>query len=238
MNPAPRVRRPAAVRRWTALAAAFVLAAVAAPLALPAPLGVLHAAAAESPRETIEVTVTRVIEILKDRGIDTAARRHRIEEVAYQRFDFDTLSRLVLARNWSTLSKEQQARFIDEFKQHLSVTYGRNIDSYSNEKVILLGDREEARGDWSVKTKIARGGGNDDILVDYRLRRLGDQWKIIDVVIEGVSLVANFRAQFQEILANGGPDRLLTLLAEKNAKGESILPPGKSGSGDRATGGS
>lgn len=236
MIPAPGDSRRAPDRRRGALAAALFLAAVAA--AGPAPLGARRAAAAESPRETIEVTVTRVIEILKDRGVDTATRRHRIEEVAYQRFDFDTLSRLVLARNWATLSKDQQARFIDEFKQHLSVTYGRNIDSYSNEKVILLGDREEARGDWSVKTKIARGGGNDDILVDYRLRRLGDQWKIIDVVIEGVSLVANFRAQFQEILANGGPDRLLTLLAEKNAKGESILPPGAARGGERATGGS
>ena len=144
-----------------------------------------------------------------------------------QHFDFDVISRLALARNWATLSPEQQTRFIEEFRQHLSVTYGRNLDSYSNEKVVILGDREEQRGDWSVKTKIARGGGNDDIMVDYRLRKVanGDEWKIIDVTIESVSLVANFRSQFQEIMASGGADRLLTLLAEKNAKGESILPP-------------
>ena len=182
---------------------------------------------AATPRETIDQTATQVIEILKDKSLDTAARRRRVEDVSNQHFDFDVISRLALARNWATLSPEQQTRFIEEFRQHLSVTYGRNLDSYSNEKVVILGDREEQRGDWSVKTKIARGGGNDDILVDYRLRKVanGDEWKIIDVTIESVSLVANFRSQFQEIMASGGADRLLTLLAEKNAKGESILPP-------------
>ena len=182
---------------------------------------------AATPRETIDQTATQVIEILKDKSLDTAARRRRVEDVSNQHFDFDVISRLALARNWATLSPEQQTRFIEEFRQHLSVTYSRNLDSYSNEKVVILGDREEQRGDWSVKTKIARGGGNDDILVDYRLRKVanGDEWKIIDVTIESVSLVANFRSQFQEIMASGGADRLLTLLAEKNAKGESILPP-------------
>jgi phospholipid transport system substrate-binding protein len=184
-------------------------------------------ALAATPRETIDQTATQVIEILKDKSLDTAARRRRVEDVSNQHFDFDVISRLALARNWATLSPEQQTRFIEEFRQHLSVTYGRNLDSYSNEKVVILGDREEQRGDWSVKTKIARGGGNDDIMVDYRLRKVanGDEWKIIDVTIESVSLVANFRSQFQEIMASGGADRLLTLLAEKNAKGESILPP-------------
>ena len=182
---------------------------------------------AATPRETIDQTATQVIEILKDKSLDTAARRRRVEDVSNQHFDFDVISRLALARNWATLSPEQQTRFIEEFRQHLSVTYGRNLDSYSIEKVVILGDREEQRGDWSVKTKIARGGGNDDIMVDYRLRKVanGDEWKIIDVTIESVSLVANFRSQFQEIMASGGADRLLTLLAEKNAKGESILPP-------------
>ena len=156
---------------------------------------------AAPPRETIDQTATQVIEILKDKSLDTAARRRRVEDVSNQHFDFDVISRLALARNWATLSPEQQTRFIEEFRQHLSVTYGRNLDSYSNEKVVILGDREEQRGDWSVKTKI------------------------IDVTIESVSLVANFRSQFQEIMASGGADRLLTLLAEKNAKGESILPP-------------
>lgn len=184
-------------------------------------------ASTPSPREVVTDTTTRVIEVLRDGSADPAAKRKRIEEIAYAQFDFDVLSRLVLARNWSRLSADQQARFIEEFRRHLSVTYGRNLDSYDNETVAVVGEREEARGDWSVKTKIVRGGGSADIAVDYRLRKAGDAWKVIDVTVEGVSLVANFRAQFQEILAQKSPDQLLALLAEKNASGESILPPGK-----------
>jgi phospholipid transport system substrate-binding protein len=88
------------------------------------------------------------------------------------------------------------------------------------------GERQEQRDDVTVQTKILRGGGSDDVLVDYRLRKTADgQWKIIDVIVEGVSLVSNFRSQFQDIVANGGPDRLLSLLKEKNASGESLQKP-------------
>jgi phospholipid transport system substrate-binding protein len=194
-------------------------------IALLAAAPAAFAAETQDPKAVIQDTANQVIAVLKDGSLDSAAKRTRIEDVAYQRFDFPTVSRLVLARNWSRLTPEQQERFVDEFKRHLSVTYGRNIDSYRNETVEITGEREEARGDRTVKSKILRGGGSNDILVDYRLRRVGDQWRIIDVTIEGVSLIANFRSQFQEIIASGGPDRLLVLLAEKNAKGESILPP-------------
>jgi phospholipid transport system substrate-binding protein len=102
------------------------------------------------------------------------------------------------------------------------MTYGRNIENYKNERVEVTGDRDEGRGDWTVKTKILRGGGASDILVDYRLRKEGDEWRIIDIVIERVSLVANFRSQFQEIVSQGGPTKLLDVLREKNARREPL----------------
>jgi len=142
--------------------------------------------------------------------------------LVYAAVDFATLSRLVLARNWSRFTPDQQTAFVEEFKRHLSVTYGDAVDSYKNEEVQITGDREEARGDWTVRTKVLRGGP-DDILVDYRLRNVGDEWKIIDFVVEGVSLVANFRAQFQELLGSNTPEGLIQLLRDKNAKGESIV---------------
>ena len=79
----------------------------------------------------------------------------------------------------------------------------------------ILGERQAGHGDVVVQTKILRGGHSEDVVVDYRLRQRDGQWKIIDVVVEGVSLVSNFRSQFQDIVSNGGPDRLLTLLKEK-----------------------
>lgn len=184
----------------------------------------------QTPAQVVDGLASRVLPILRDNNLNTDEKRTRIEQVAYDAIDFETLSKLVLARNWMKFSPAQQEQFVEEFKQHLSVTYGRNIDSYSNESVAILGERQEGRGDVTVLTKILRGGGNQDVVVDYRLRQRAGQWKIIDVIVENISLVSNFRSQFQEIVANGGPDRLLALLKEKNARGEGaeVPTPGKS----------
>ncbi|GIW45965.1 MAG: hypothetical protein KatS3mg077_3247 [Candidatus Binatia bacterium] len=181
-----------------------------------------HTLAAETPREVIEKTADSVLAVLRDPSLSSEEKRRRIEDIASSRFDFDTVSKLVLARNWKRLSPEQQARFVKEFRQHLSVTYGRNVDRYNNERAEVTGERQEADGDWTVKTRIIRPDGGEPILVDYRLRKFGDQWKVIDVIVEGTSLVANFRSQFQEIVSRDGPEKLLQLLEEKNAKGEPI----------------
>lgn len=180
----------------------------------------LAAAAAIPPRETVTTMADAVIAVLKNDSLDKAGKRAEVEKIVYGAVDFDTLSRLVMARNWGRLSPAQQEEFRRDFKRHLSATYGRRVDSYSNEVVEVTGERDEARGDHTVKTAIRRGGGNADILVDYRLRKRGDEWKIIDFVIEGVSLVANFRAQFQELMSNGGPEKLLAALREKTAAEE------------------
>lgn len=194
-------------------------------------LAVMLAAAApaqQTPSQVVDGLAGQVIPILRDARLTSEQKRERIEQIAYGAMDFDTLSKLVLARNWPKFSPAQQTEFTAEFKRHLSVTYGRNVDHYKNEKVAILGERSEARGDITVHTKILRGGGIEDVLVDYRLRQNDGQWKIIDVIVEGVSMVSNFRSQFQDIVANGGPDRLLTLIKEKNAKGETLAPtPGK-----------
>jgi phospholipid transport system substrate-binding protein len=181
------------------------------------------APAQQTGRAFIQETADQVLAVLKDESLTKDQKLRRIEDIAYARFDFETMSRLVLARNWSKLTPDQQREFVGEFKRHLSVTYGKNIENYRNETIEITSDREEARGDWTVKTKVIRSGG-DDILVDYRLRKASDEWKIIDVVIERVSLIANFRSQFQDIIASRGTNEMLRLLREKNASGQSILP--------------
>jgi phospholipid transport system substrate-binding protein len=175
-------------------------------------------------RAFIQSTTDDALVVLKDKSLQPDQKVRKLEEIAYARFDFDTMAHLVLARNWAKLSPEQQKQFVQEFKRHLSVTYGKNIENYRNETIEISGDREEARGDWTVKTKVVRGG--DDILVDYRLRKADGQWKIIDVVIERVSLVANFRSQLQDVVTNKGADEMLRVLHEKNEAGQSILPDG------------
>ncbi len=200
------------------------LAATAASLTLLAGLAAVvpqAARAEDAAAAVVEKTTSSVIAVLVDTSLSTEQKRRRVEDVVLASVDFETLSKLVLARNWSRFDDTQRSEFMDLFKNHLSMTYGRNVETYKNEKVQITGSRPESGGDVTVKTKIVRGG-NDDILVDYRLRQRDGTWKIIDVVIEGVSLVSNFRSQFQDVISNGGPERLLALLREKNAKGEPL----------------
>ncbi len=180
-------------------------------------------AAAVVPRDVVQRTSDQVIAVLGDQSLSREVRRKRVEDVVIANVDFPTVSRLVLARNWSRFSEPQQEEFMREFRAHLAATYGRRLDEYRNETVSILGDRRESNGDWTVKSKILRGdGGQNDILVDYRLREVDGEWKIIDFIIEQVSLVANFRAQFQDMVARGGPEHVLQVLREKTAKGEAI----------------
>lgn len=178
-------------------------------------------AAADGPTAVVEQTTSGVIAILTNQSLSVEEKRKRVEDVVLASVDFETLSKLVIARNWSKFNEAQRAEFMTLFKNHLSMTYGRNVETYKNEKVTITGSREESGGDTTVKTKIVRGGPGD-ILVDYRMRQTAGTWKIIDVIIEGVSLVSNFRSQFQDVIAGGGPERLLSLLRDKNAKGEPL----------------
>jgi phospholipid transport system substrate-binding protein len=173
-------------------------------------------AAEEGPSDVIKLTVAEVIEVLGN-GEPTASRRAKLETIVYARFDFPTMSRLVLARNWKRFSPEQQAEFVSEYKSYLANNYGERLDRYNQEKVEITGQRDEPRGDVTVHTKIV-GGEFNGALVDYRLRGKTGTWLVIDVIVEGVSLVSNFRDQFKEVMSNGGPSGLLDALKKKNAE--------------------
>ena len=177
-------------------------------------------AAEQTPREVVQSTSEEVLAVLAEKDLSKQERRDKVRAIVLRSMDFETLSRLVLARNWSRFSPAQQQEFMQEFQDHLAAIYGRRLDDYRNEKVEIVGDRREPNGDSTVQTKILRGGGSNDIQVDYRLRESNGQWKVIDFIVEEISMVANFRSQFQDIVASGGPEKLLQLLKEKTAAGQ------------------
>ena len=127
------------------------------------------------------------------------------------------MSKLVLARNWRKLDKPKRAEFVREFKTHLSRTYGTRLDNFSDIGVDVYGAQVEVRDDVSVKTRIV-GGQFDGSEISYRLRNRKDAWKIIDVVIEGVSLVSNYRSQFATVLNGGDIDDLIAKLKKNPLK--------------------
>lgn len=191
--------------------------------ALLAAVALTAAAAAAKPAEdgasaAVQETLDSVVKVLRDRDLPDDVRRTQVEEIAYARFDFDAISRLVLARNWKKLSAEQREQFMVEFKRHLSGSYWRTLDDYRDEDVQITGSRSARNGDVTVRSRIVGADQSSPILIDYRMRPRGDDWVVIDVIIEGVSLVQNFRSQTQEIISDVGVDQLIEQLREKNAK--------------------
>jgi phospholipid transport system substrate-binding protein len=168
------------------------------------------------PRALIEKTVGQVLEILGTAGLDNDQRRTRIEAVAFLVFDFTTTSKLVLARNWKKLDKAQRTEFVGEFKQYLSRNYGGRLERYQKADVEVLNARVEPRRDVTVFTKVV-GSRYDGFEMNYRLRFRKEEWKIIDIVIEGVSMLANLRAQFAEVMSREGAEGLLEAMRTRNA---------------------
>ncbi len=171
-------------------------------------------------RAVIDRTVEQVLAVLRDTDRTVEERRAGIEEIAYARFDLRTMSRLVLSRNWKKFSPAQQDEYVSQFRQYLATNYGSRIDRYNREEIDIVGERTEPRGDVTIKTKIV-GGEFANATVDYRLRESGGEWRVIDVIVEGISLVSNYRDQFKEVLSREGPEGLLKRLRDKNAAGSS-----------------
>ena len=192
---------------------AFLLVALIA-VAAPA-FGAGSEMPAVSARRVAERTVDQVIAVLNESGASEASRRDRIAAIAYEHFDFETMSKLVIARPWRKFTKQERSEFIAEFKTHLARSYGRRLGRYEGVQLEVVGEVPEQRGDVTVKSEIV-GGQFDGATIDYRSRVKDGEWLVIDVIIEGVSLVSNFRSQFKPIVAQGGAAELLARLKDKN----------------------
>ena len=182
------------------------------------------AAPTDDARAAMQGTIDEVLKVLRVKGSPEAARRAEIEAIAKTRFDFTTMSKLVLKRDWRRFTPPEQKEFVGEFTEYLSASYGTRIARYANEDVVTLGAREEVNKDVTVLTAI-KGGQFDGATVDYRMRLLAGKWQVIDVVIEGISLVSNFRSQFADVIAKGGPQELLKRIKAKNDAGVVDAPP-------------
>jgi phospholipid transport system substrate-binding protein len=213
---------------WTPTAALCAAMALAIAVALAA----RASGAAETPRTVVQVRAQKVVEILNSAASDEEKVK-RLEEVAKATIDFDTVSRLVLAKNWREFNPEQRQQFQDEFKRAFTVSYGRRVGQFGQERVVILRERQEPLGDVTVQSHIV-GGRAGDMKVDYRLRQKDGTWYMIDVIVEGVSIVSSYRTQFQEIIGQGGPEELLAQLRQKNASGEG-LAGAESAAKDRAS---
>ncbi|RMH31947.1 MAG: ABC transporter substrate-binding protein [Nitrospirae bacterium] len=174
---------------------------------------------AKTPTEAVKETVDAVIAILSDPEMNKPGReqerRQRLEEVIGRRFDYAEMGKRTLAKHWRKLTPAQQQEFVQLFQQFLTNSYAGNVDGYSGEQVQYL--KERLKGNFAeVQTKVV--SPKVQIPLDYRLINKNGEWKVYDVVIDGVSLMQNYRRQFDRIIRTSSFDGLLEQLKSKAAQ--------------------
>jgi len=176
---------------------------------------------AGDPRDMVRDTTRQVLAALEENSDriegDPRAVFGLVGEIVLPHFDFEIMSRLVLARNWRSASPEQRERFTEEFRRLLIRTYANALAEYTGQEDVRFPPQriDPGRERVTVKTEIVRPSG-PAIPVNYALRRTGGDWQVFDVDIEGVSLVQNYRSQFDGVVRREGVDGLIERLAERN----------------------
>ena len=177
---------------------------------------------AGEPTDRIKVVSDKIIAIIFDDSLKTPEMKSKRDQMVFEivdgLFTWEEFSRRALARHWGKRTEDEKKTFISLFRQLVERTYMAKAGQYSGGKVIFLGEKVE--GDYcNVSTQVLTSAGTQ-IPVDYRMIKKDGVWWVYDVYIEGVSLVSNYRTQFNDILIKSSFEDLLNRLKEKIEKGE------------------
>lgn len=172
--------------------------------------GTTHAAA--TPTDRVRGTVDRILAVIGDTELDWQERHQKISMIVDSTFDFRSMSQSVLATNWKTASPAEREKFVEFFSDYLENTYMEKIDGHGDARVEYLD--EQIRGSRAVVDTIVVENGKR-IPVSYRLHLNEEAWYAYDVVIEGVSLVSNYRDVYVGVIQRQGLNGLLNQLEQK-----------------------
>lgn len=168
----------------------------------------------ETPIEVVRSTLTNVFRILEDETLKDPAklipRRHMLEEVIATHFDYTEMSKRALAAHWVPLTAGERTEFVELFKSFLSDRYAEKIEAYSGQQVFYLSERIEKNDYAEVRTELR--STKIDVPMDYRLHRKDGTWHAYDLVVDGVSLVKNYRSQFEKIIRSDSYQELVRRL--------------------------
>ena len=176
---------------------------------------------AGEPSEVVRKGIHGVLEILEQPELKApekkAERRNRMRKIIHQYFDFEEMSRRSLARAWRKRTLKEKAEFIELFSYFMERNYAGTLESYTNEKVVLgkeTIDEEFAKVDTVIITT-----NQKEVDIVYRLHKVEGEWRVYDVVVEGVSLIKNYRDQFRSIIRRTSYANLVKILRAKRDEG-------------------
>jgi phospholipid transport system substrate-binding protein len=177
-------------------------------------------ASAGVPLDTINSNVSSVLDVMRDPKLKGEAgkkvKEQKIIDAAEKLFDFVELSKRTLGLNWNKLTPEQRKEFVDLYKTILKDAYIDKLTAYTDEKINYT--REVPLSETIVEVQSIVTTKKADVPIYYRVIKKDSGWKVFDVIIEGVSLISNYRTQFREILGNNPPATLLDTLRKKVGK--------------------
>src|SRR5499426_2060379 len=199
----------------TWLARALVLAAL-----LPIVLAGPRQAWAGVPTDQLRTQIDKAVKILEDPELKKkpVERRTAVRQVANDIFDFSETAKRSLARHWAPRTQAERDEFVSLFSDLLERSYIGKIELYGGEKVQFVGESVEGEGA-VVRTKLITKQGTE-IPIDYRMLHRGDKWLVYDVVIEGVSLISNYRTQFNKIITTSSFQELMKKMKQEEFIGE------------------
>jgi len=177
-------------------------------------------ALAASALDTVKTNANVVLDVLRDPKLKGESgkkvKEQKIEAAADKLFDYVELSKRTLGLNWNKFSMEQRKEFVELFKTLLRNTYIDKITAYTNQKVTFTKELSLSENTMEVQSVVVSSSAQTPI--NYRVIKKDNDWKVYDVVIEGVSLVSNYRTQFRETLANNPPQTLIDTLRKRTGK--------------------
>ena len=176
---------------------------------------------AASPKETVETGVNKVLKTLGDPAFKAKPKDVKIEEIGNiigDVFDFSELSKRTLGKEWRKLNADQREEFVGLFRELLQGVYADRLLAYTDQKVVFDKEKMLKKGRAEVQSYIVLSDGRK-VPIFYRLTNKSGEWKVYDLIIEGVSLVKNYRTQFRQIIAKDSPEKLLQILRDKVGKG-------------------
>jgi phospholipid transport system substrate-binding protein len=188
----------------------IVLALLALPLLAPA-----VAAAADTATKVVEGLHAELLFVMKQaKKLGYTGRYQRLAPTVIASYDFPYISKVVVGRYWRSFTAEQKSQFIRVFSKLSIATYANRFDGYSGERFKTISGEELRRGHRLIKTVLIKANG-EEIELDYILHQNNDQWRIINVIAEGVSDLSLKRADYTSYIRKNGFDALLRKLNEK-----------------------
>ena len=173
--------------------------------------------------QVVRDTTTQVVDRLVAEKAQLDAHPERIYDLIHElvipHFDFASMSKWVLGKNWRAATEPQRGAFVAEFQTLLVRTYAKALLEYSEEKIKFLSSETTPESNLIVvKTEVAQPGDSAPIPIHYRMHVSGGEWKVVDVSVDGVSLVSTYRGSFASEIQKAGLDALIAKLAERNQK--------------------